>query len=214
MQCPSCEHEAPQADFGDPLRCPDCGAFYEKALVLKLRREHSAAPPAPPVQAPQKPIKKRTAWPFFVIPIAIFAMAGILNTTPDPANNRAAAPAEESSTVAASAPPPAQPAQPEVEVPNTAESALALTRLEFKGHKDGGFLYVDFTVVNNSSQQIKDIEIECVHNGKSGTRIDSNTRTIYDVVGPRSRKTFKRFSMGIIHSQATQTRCSISGLKV
>lgn len=214
MQCPSCEHEAPQAEFGDPLRCPDCGAFYEKALVLKLRREYSASPTAPPVQAPPKPIKKRTAWPFFVIPIAIFAMVGILNITPDPANNRAADPAKESGAVAASDPPPTLPAKPEIEAPRADESALSMTQLEFKGHKDGGLLYVDFTVINNGSQQIKDIEIECVHNGKSGSRIDSNTRTIYDVVGPRSRKTFKRFSMGIIHSQATQTRCSISGLKV
>lgn len=36
MECPSCDFEAAQADFGNPLRCPDCGAFYEKALKLKL----------------------------------------------------------------------------------------------------------------------------------------------------------------------------------
>lgn len=37
MQCPSCEHEAPQADFGDPLKCPSCGAFYAKALAAKQK---------------------------------------------------------------------------------------------------------------------------------------------------------------------------------
>ncbi|MGF6695221.1 membrane protein YdbS with pleckstrin-like domain [Metapseudomonas resinovorans] len=51
MQCPSCNHEAPAASFGDPLRCPDCGAFYEKALQLSLRnklREEAPAAPAMP----------------------------------------------------------------------------------------------------------------------------------------------------------------------
>lgn len=38
MQCPSCDHQAPQADFGDPLRCPDCGAFYQKALEILERK--------------------------------------------------------------------------------------------------------------------------------------------------------------------------------
>lgn len=41
MQCPSCEHLAPQADFGDPLRCPECGAFYRKALA-RLERKAGA----------------------------------------------------------------------------------------------------------------------------------------------------------------------------
>lgn len=34
MQCPDCQFEAPAAAFGDPLRCPECGIFYEKALKL------------------------------------------------------------------------------------------------------------------------------------------------------------------------------------
>lgn len=38
MQCPSCDHEAPAGSFGDPARCPDCGAYYEKALALKQRK--------------------------------------------------------------------------------------------------------------------------------------------------------------------------------
>lgn len=53
MQCPSCDHTAPQADFGDPMRCPGCGAYYEKALKLKLAAANSsnvAATPTPQVQ--------------------------------------------------------------------------------------------------------------------------------------------------------------------
>lgn len=43
MQCPSCEHEASQEDFGDPLKCPDCGVYYVKALAAKQRREAAQA---------------------------------------------------------------------------------------------------------------------------------------------------------------------------
>lgn len=58
MQCPSCDHEAPAAAFGDPLRCPDCGAFYAKALAIKLKAElapavnpQAVAEPAPPIKS-------------------------------------------------------------------------------------------------------------------------------------------------------------------
>lgn len=55
MQCPSCEHEAPQAEFGDPLRCPKCGAYYDKALKMKLSAALASA--ASPVAEPA-PAKK------------------------------------------------------------------------------------------------------------------------------------------------------------
>lgn len=59
MQCPSCDFEAAQAAFGEPLRCPECGAYYEKALKLK----HSSAQPAP-VSPPVAPApKKQQAFP-------------------------------------------------------------------------------------------------------------------------------------------------------
>jgi hypothetical protein len=38
MQCPNCDHDAPDVEFGNPLRCPSCGAFYEKALIAKQSR--------------------------------------------------------------------------------------------------------------------------------------------------------------------------------
>lgn len=50
MQCPSCDHEAPATDFGDPLRCPECGVFYEKALLLRHRQSSAKPQPAAPVK--------------------------------------------------------------------------------------------------------------------------------------------------------------------
>jgi len=46
MQCPNCQHEASSAAFGDPPCCPSCGAYYEKALLLKARKESSPPRPA------------------------------------------------------------------------------------------------------------------------------------------------------------------------
>lgn len=49
MQCPACNHEADPSAYGQPAKCPECGVFYEKALVLKQRRiaAEEKAPEAP-----------------------------------------------------------------------------------------------------------------------------------------------------------------------
>ena len=61
MQCPSCDHTAPQADFGDPMRCPGCGAYYEKALKLKLAAANSANVAAEPAPAAPRPTLRLAA---------------------------------------------------------------------------------------------------------------------------------------------------------
>lgn len=48
MKCPVCEHEGPAADFGEPLRCPECGAFYEKAVLAKAQKESATQVPSAP----------------------------------------------------------------------------------------------------------------------------------------------------------------------
>jgi len=37
MQCPVCNHDDQQSDFGDPLKCPECGVDYDKALSATQR---------------------------------------------------------------------------------------------------------------------------------------------------------------------------------
>jgi hypothetical protein len=43
VQCPACNHNGSTTDFGQPPRCPECGAFYEKALVARAKRNELAA---------------------------------------------------------------------------------------------------------------------------------------------------------------------------
>ncbi|MEW6485781.1 MAG: zinc ribbon domain-containing protein [Pseudomonadota bacterium] len=67
----------------------------------------------------------------------------------------------------------------------------------------------DFTIINDSEYRIKDIVIKCEHAAKSGTVIDSNRRTIYDIIEAKSIKEFSKFNMGFIHSQAESSGCAI-----
>lgn len=86
-------------------------------------------------------------------------------------------------------------------------------RLWFEWWKVGGsVMEANFVVYNDNRYQIKDIEVECLHYGKSGTQIDRNVRTIYDVVPARARKGFT-INMGFVHSQVTDSKCSIVSLQ-
>ena len=73
----------------------------------------------------------------------------------------------------------------------------------------GSIMEVNFEIVNFNPYAVKDIEIKCTHYGPSGTEIDSNTRTIYDVIPADGSKKFKNFNMGFIHAQAATTSCEI-----
>jgi hypothetical protein len=94
--------------------------------------------------------------------------------------------------------------------------ALRDIKLDFKWSK-GGFgsiMEADFTITNPTSYKVKDLEVECDHSAPSGTVIDSNTRTIYEVVEPKSKKVIKKFNMGFIHSQAASSSCKITDLTI
>ena len=99
--------------------------------------------------------------------------------------------------------------------PSPKKVAMENVKIDFSWGKTGfdNVMEANFTVTNNSQYQIKDIEITCTHYAKSGTRIDSNERTIYAVVPPKRKKTFEKFNMGFIHSQAEKTACVITDLK-
>jgi hypothetical protein len=95
--------------------------------------------------------------------------------------------------------------------------AMARTKLtKFNWRKDGfgSVMIADFTVRNDSPYDVKDIEIQCKHSAPSGTVIDQNTRTVYQIVKANSARTFRGVNMGFINSQAEQSRCSILTLDV
>ncbi|MCK9362162.1 MAG: hypothetical protein M0P74_00945 [Syntrophales bacterium] len=83
-------------------------------------------------------------------------------------------------------------------------------------HKSGfdNVMLVNATFENKSNRAVKDIELTCEHYSNSGTKIDSNSRVIYEVVEPGKSKGVHDFNMGFIHSQAAKTSCSITNLVV
>lgn len=98
--------------------------------------------------------------------------------------------------------------------PSPKEDAMARTALEFTWSKDGfgNVMVATFKISNKSDYSIKDIEIACTHSANSGTVIDSNTRTLYEIVQPGQTRRFPKVNMGLIHSQATQSSCRIADL--
>ncbi|MBS3799257.1 hypothetical protein [Pseudoalteromonas sp. BDTF-M6] len=83
--------------------------------------------------------------------------------------------------------------------------------LEYTWTKEafGSIMEVDFIITNNNDVDVKDIQIECNHFAKSGTEIDSNNRTIYEVVKHGSKKRYPNFNMGFMHSQAVKSSCFV-----
>jgi hypothetical protein len=78
----------------------------------------------------------------------------------------------------------------------------------------GSIMMANFTIKNPTQYSFKDVEIECTHTAPSGTKIDSNTRTIYEVVAPKSTKVIRNMNMGFIRDQVSSSSCGITDLVV
>lgn len=84
-------------------------------------------------------------------------------------------------------------------------------QLNFEWSKDGfgSIMMLDGKITNNGPTAIKDIQIECVSTASSGTKIDKNKGTLYELIEAGKTHKFSRFNMGFLHSQAQGTACSI-----
>lgn len=78
----------------------------------------------------------------------------------------------------------------------------------------GSIMEADFAIKNNSNNTIKDVEIQCNHYAKSGTKIDSNSRSIYDAIGANTTKNYYNFNMGFIHDQVNTTSCTVKNISL
>ena len=92
-----------------------------------------------------------------------------------------------------------------------ADAIKDLEIIDFQWGKEGfgSIMEASFTIKNSGTTDVKDIEIECTHFAPSGTKIDSNTRTIYEVIKAGESRNFSKFNMGFIHSQADKSFASI-----
>jgi hypothetical protein len=76
----------------------------------------------------------------------------------------------------------------------------------------GGFdavMLADLKIRNTTPHDVKDMVIACVEYAPSGTMIDHNTHTQYDIVKAATTETFHRVNLGFVHPQAQQASCHI-----
>lgn len=95
----------------------------------------------------------------------------------------------------------------------------ALGNLSIKNFtwQKGGFgsvMTADFAFENKGDYDVKDITVRCTLVAASGTTIDSNTRTIYELVPARGTKAVKNFNMGFINSQAARSGCNVMNAEI
>ena len=163
--------------------CGACGAdLAGDTIVTKL----VAPPPASP--------KKQTGGRLFLALLAVIILIGVIS-------NNKSSPSPLSST---SKPEPV----------DAKELLLKQVKLQYSWTKEGfgSLMKANFTVTNPTGIAFKDVEITCRHTAPSGTEIDSNVRTIYEVVGANSTWKKQDFDMGFIHSQVQRSSCSITDL--
>lgn len=78
----------------------------------------------------------------------------------------------------------------------------------------GVVMMLDVSVTNGGTKPIKDIEIACEHYAPSGTKIDTNRKTLYERVAAGTTRRFREVNMGFIAEQAQSTRCEVVDLVV
>lgn len=71
----------------------------------------------------------------------------------------------------------------------------------------GSVMLVKFTIKNTAPIDIKDVSIRCEHSAPSGTLIDSNEHTVYEIFKSGATRRLPKVNMGFIHSQATSSSC-------
>ena len=86
---------------------------------------------------------------------------------------------------------------------------ITITRYGWRTEGVGNLMMAEFALRNENEFDVKDIEITCIRRADSGTVIDENTRTVYEIVKESSVKTVSNLNMGSIHSDSAQPSCAI-----
>ena len=90
-----------------------------------------------------------------------------------------------------------------------AVSSLSLENIHWHTDGFGTIMMLDATVKNSGARSVKDVKIKCDSFAKSGTKIDTNTKVVYDIFPANKTTKVKDFNMGFINSQAESSRCSV-----
>lgn len=140
----------------------------------------------------------------FIIFAAFAVMFLGYQVSPD-LRQKAAAKAE-TSTIAANA--------STIERPVSKSETLHNLRIGgFRWEKDGfgSIMKATFVIYNDNRFPVKDVTVTCTHTANSGSKIDRNTRTLYELVEARGYFSVVDMNMGFIHSAVTSSTCQVTG---
>ena len=74
----------------------------------------------------------------------------------------------------------------------------------------GSVMTATFVIYNQNKFEVKDITVTCKHAANSGTKIDSNKRTVYERINANGYHSVVNLNMGFIHSAATSSTCQVT----
>ena len=80
----------------------------------------------------------------------------------------------------------------------------------------GGFgtvIIADIDIHNGNKTPVSDVKFTCYGYSKTGSKIDSNTRTIYEYVEPFNYKTIKGYNIGYVHNDVSYFKCETVSIK-
>jgi hypothetical protein len=88
--------------------------------------------------------------------------------------------------------------------------------INFTWRKTGfdNIMEASFTLKSNLPFTVKDIEVLCSHSAPSGTVIDNNRRTIFEILPAQGTLRINDFNMGFIHSQAQRSGCRVTSVSL
>jgi len=211
--CPHCSQslEATVELIGETFECPSC----KKAIVVPKPTVHPTPPPIPHqpnhLQLPHMPpvvvIQKKSGClssGLIVVGLIFFGVVGLLVLGLIAGSAAIKDGAEKSPSVDST--------PREKTLRELKEEIRIRIKLDWAWKKTGfgNIMEADFTITNFSPHDIKDIEISTIQSGKSGTQIDRNARTIYEIIKAGETKQFKNFNMGFIHSQSESASATIT----
>ncbi len=165
----------------------------------RLGRSHLATQAA--VLVPVVVIAGLTAWTMLSAPISARSQVGnqdAMTTTPSAAASQQSAALE---TIPAASPG-AAPTEP------SAVDGLKISSQSWRRGGLGSNALVTFTLRNDNSYGVKNIEIACAFSRQDGSHLTDRKRVIPDaVVGMKSRKTFARMHIGFVNIYANKAKC-------
>jgi hypothetical protein len=73
----------------------------------------------------------------------------------------------------------------------------------------GTVMEADLRIRNTTDFDVKDLVIGCTEYAPSGTAIDHNTRTVYQIIKAGETRTLPKVNLGFVQSQATVGGCEV-----